>query len=156
MEVVVETAQGVTSPFDAAWVERVVRTAVTVGAETSVGDTVEVVVLMADDATLHDLNRRFRSVDKPTDVLSFEGDVEGSSPACAISHLGDVALSVERARRQAEEYGHSFEREAAYLLTHGTLHLLGYDHEDDAAQGRMRAAEERALESLGLTRESAA
>jgi probable rRNA maturation factor len=156
VEVVVETAPGVDSPFDSAWVERVVRAAVTVGAQTTVGDTVEMVVLLADDAVLHDLNRRFRSVDKPTDVLSFEGDAEGSSPACAISHLGDVRARPRAPRRQAEEYGHSFEREAAYLLTHGTLHLLGYDHGDDGEQRRMRGAEERALESLGLTRESAA
>jgi probable rRNA maturation factor len=156
VDVIVETAPGVEPPFDATWIERVVAAAVSVGAQTSVGETVQVVILLADDATLHDLNRRFRQIDKPTDVLSFEGDAEASSPACAVSHLGDVALSIERARRQAEDYGHSVDREVAYLLTHGTLHLLGYDHEDDADQRRMRAAEERALESLGLSRGAAA
>jgi probable rRNA maturation factor len=68
-------------------------------------------------------------------------------------HLGDIAISLERARAQAAEYGHSFERELAYLLTHGTLHLLGFDHEDDDEQRAMREAEERALASVGLTRE---
>ena len=144
MEVLVETADGVVTPFDDGWTERVVVAAV--------GEAAEVVVLYADDATLQALNRRFRAQDKPTDVLSFEGGAEASSPACAIQHVGDIAISVERARRQAEEYGHGFAREVAYLLTHGTLHLLGFDHEDDAEQRRMRAAEERALEALGLVR----
>ena len=151
MEVVVEVGKGVTAPFDEDWTERVVTAAVH-AAGTSVGEAAQVVVLYADDSTLHRLNRQFRAQDKPTDVLSFEGSVEGSSPACAIHHVGDIAVSVERARRQAEEYGHGFEREVAYLLTHGTLHLLGFDHEDDSQQTRMREAEERALGALGLTR----
>ena len=155
VDVVVETAPGVAAPFDGAWIESVVSAAVGAGASAPVGDSVQLVILLADDATLQDLSRRFRGLDKPTDVLSFEGAVEGSSPACAVSHLGDVAISVERARRQAEAYGHSLERELAYLVTHGTLHLLGYDHEDDGEQRRMREAEERALASLGLTRQPA-
>ena len=153
MEVLVEVAEGVEAPFDDAWAERVVREAV-VAADAAVGEAAEIVVLLSDDATLHELNKRFRGQDKPTDVLSFEGDAgEASSPACAIHHVGDIAVSVERARRQAEEYGHSFERELAYLLTHGTLHLLGFDHETDAEQRRMREAEERALGALALKRE---
>ena len=151
MEVVVEVADGVAAPFDDDWTERVVTAAV--GASGGMlGEAAEVVVLYADDATLHDLNRRFRGQDRPTDVLAFEGEAEASSPACAIHHVGDIALSVERARRQAAEYGHGFEREVAYLLTHGALHLLGFDHEDDTQQIRMREAEERALGTLGLTR----
>ena len=140
MDVVVEVANGVAAPFDDAWTERVVGAAI--GATgTAVGEAAQVVVLFADDATLHDLNRRFRGMDKPTDVLSFEGEAaEASSPACALHHVGDIAISVERAQRQAEEYGHGFEREVAYLLTHGTLHLLGFDHEADGEQQRMREA----------------
>ncbi|HET7770224.1 MAG TPA: rRNA maturation RNase YbeY [Chloroflexota bacterium] len=151
MEVLVETADGVEAPFDDAWTERVVGAAVAV-AGVSVGEAAQLVVLYADDATLQELNRRYRAQDKPTDVLSFEGGAEMSSPACAIHHVGDIAISVDRARRQAEEYGHGFEREVAYLLTHGTLHLLGYDHVDDAEQRRMREAEERALGESGLVR----
>jgi probable rRNA maturation factor len=151
LEVVVEVADGVEAPFGDEWVARVVGAAV--GASgTYVGEAAEIVVLLTDDAALHELNRRFRGQDKATDVLSFEGAVESSSPACEIHHVGDIAVSVERARRQAEEYGHAFERELAYLLTHGTLHLLGFDHEDEAEQRRMRDAEERALHPLGLVR----
>lgn len=152
MEVVVEVAEGVEAPFGDDWVERVVRAAVGASGG-SVGEAAEVVVLLTDDAALRDLNARFRGLDNPTDVLSFQGNAgEASSPACAIHHVGDIAISVERARRQAEEYGHALERELAYLLTHGTLHLLGFDHEDDGEQRRMREAEERALISLGLAR----
>ena len=147
-----EVAEGVEAPFDDQWVERVVRAAV-VASGGAVGEAAEVVVLLTDDAKLRELNARFRGLDKPTDVLSFEGTTaEASSPACAIHHVGDIAISVERARRQAEEYGHTLEREVAYLLMHGTLHLLGFDHEDDREQRRMREAEERALASIGLTR----
>ena len=151
MEVLVEAADGVDAPFADAWTERVVAAAVAV-AGVSAGEATQLVVLYADDAMLQELNRQYRAQDKPTDVLSFEGGAEMTSPACAIHHVGDIAISVERARRQAEEYGHRFEREVAYLLTHGTLHLLGYDHETDADLGRMREAEERALEGLGLVR----
>ena len=151
MEVVVELAEGLEAPFDDDWVDRIVRAAVS-SAGTPIGEAAEVVVLLTDDATLHDLNRRFRGQDKATDVLSFEGTVEQASPACALRHVGDIAISIERARRQAEEYGHTFERELAYLLTHGTLHLLGFDHEDENDQRRMREAEEQALESVGLER----
>ena len=152
MEVLVEAADGVEAPFEDAWTERVVRAAVR-AAGSVVGEAAQVVVLYASDSALRELNRQFRDQDRPTDVLSFEGSAEASSPACAIHHVGDIAVSVERARRQAEEYGHGFERELAYLLTHGTLHLLGFDHEDDSAQRRMREAEERALGTLGLVRE---
>lgn len=152
VHVVVQTADGVGSPFDDEWVGRVVVAAIGAGGG-MVGKSAEVAVLLADDAALHDLNRRFRGIDAATDVLSFQGDAsEASRPACAIQHVGDIAISVERARRQAEEYGHSFERELAYLLTHGMLHLVGYDHEDDVEQRRMREAEEHALSRLGLTR----
>ncbi len=159
-----QLAEGVEPPFDDAWFNRVAQAAVAAAKPDApaapVATDAEIVLLLADDATLHDLNRRFRGQDKPTDVLSFEGDAApaapGTTPAPAGHHLGDIAISVERARRQAEDYGHSVERELAYLLTHGALHLLGYDHENDDDQRLMRDAEERALIQIGLTREPGA
>jgi probable rRNA maturation factor len=116
----------------------------------------EVGVLVADDARLHELNRAYRGVDAPTDVLSFADD----GPATAFvpqpdapRYLGDIAISLERVLAQAAEYGHSPARELAYLAAHGALHLLGYDHErgpEDAAA--MRAREEAAMAALGLSR----
>lgn len=109
--------------------------------------------------TVHALNRMYRHVDRPTDVLSFsqrEGEVlaqppEDGTPAL----LGDVIVALEVARAQAAEYGHSLTREVAFLAVHGTLHLLGYDHEEPAQEVDMMARAERALERLGLTRTSA-
>jgi probable rRNA maturation factor len=144
---------------DAALIERAV---VAVLASEQVAGAVEVSVLVADDDTLHALNRDYRGVDAPTDVLSFadvdEPDDEAAHPAfvrppAAPRYLGDIALSYDRVIAQAAEYGHSRERELAYLTAHGMLHLLGYDHErgpDDAAAMRLR--EEATMEQLGLGR----
>jgi probable rRNA maturation factor len=116
----------------------------------------ELGVLVADDARLHELNRAYRGVDAPTDVLSF-GDDGPETPFVGQPdgprYLGDIAISLERVLAQAAEYGHSPSRELAYLAAHGALHLLGYDHErgpEDAAA--MRAREEAAMASLGLSR----
>ncbi|HET9221079.1 MAG TPA: rRNA maturation RNase YbeY [Roseiflexaceae bacterium] len=126
----------------------------------AVGGPVEVSVLVTDDAALHALNRDYRSVDAPTDVLSFAAEEEDATgpgfvtPPDAPRYLGDIAISYERVLAQAAEYGHSRERELAYLTAHGVLHLLGYDHErgaEDATAMRMR--EEAAMERLGLPRE---
>lgn len=109
-----------------------------------------------DDPGIRELNRYWRGVDAPTDVLSFpmeEGEDDGfCTPEGEPRLLGDVVIALERAAAQAEEYGHSFEREAAYLLVHGILHLAGYDHEDEAGRAEMRALEEEVLEGLGITR----
>ncbi len=139
--------------LDASLVERAVLA--TLQAERVAGP-VEVGVLIADDTRLHALNRDYRGVDAPTDVLSF-GDDGATGPFVSQPegprYLGDIAISLERALAQADEYGHSPARELAYLAVHGTLHLLGYDHErgpDDAAA--MRAHEEAVLFALGLER----
>lgn len=95
--------------------------------------------LLTDDRQLRRLNRQFLGRDYPTDVLSFPAG-NGS--------LGDIAISVDRARRQAAEFGHSLEEEIAILMLHGVLHLAGMDHERD--RGRMRRAEIRWRKALGL------
>lgn len=113
----------------------------------------ELSLLLTDDATVHDLNRTYRGVDRTTDVLSFS-QREGENPDQWDNLLGDVILSVEQARRQAEEYGHSMEREVGFLTVHGVLHLLGWDHEDPEDEIRMMGKTEEILRSVGLTREA--
>jgi len=111
--------------------------------------TVELSLTLTDDAEMQRLNREFRGVDAPTDVLSFPLLSPEESPFVpppdGILHLGDVVLSYPRAVAQAAEYGHSVQRELGYLTVHGVLHLLGYDHESAADKERMRAREEAVL-----------
>ena len=118
----------------------------------------EVSVALVDDAYIQELNRVYRTKDRPTDVLSFamleegEGEpvIEGLDQEELI--LGDIVISLETATRQAAEYNHPFERELAFLTTHGVMHLLGYDHGTDEETKVMRAREEAVLEKLGLSR----
>ena len=116
---------------------------------------VEVSITLTDDAGIHELNERFRGVDAPTDVLSFpltdfEGGEEPPTDEPEIA-LGDIVISLERARAQAAEFGHSFDREIAFLTVHSMLHLLGYDHVDSEEDDReMRARQSAILENMGL------
>ena len=107
---------------------------------------------LVGDATIRALNASHRAKDTPTDVLSFPLGSDFTLPPGEPEHLGDVVVSYPRAVEQASEYGHSVEREVAYLVAHGVLHVLGYDHERDAEQIVMRQKEEEALQPLGLTR----
>ena len=123
----------------------------------------EVNVLVTDDAAIHQINLEMRDVDKPTDVLSFpmfdltpgeHPGEEDADPATGLVPLGDMAISLERAREQAEQFGHSVEREVCYLTVHSVLHLLGYDHLDEGPmKEQMRGREEDILSALGITRE---
>lgn len=114
-------------------------------------DGTGLVVLITSDAELQRLNLAFLGVDEPTDVLSFPnepddfiGEVEEEP------YLGDIAISIETAQRQAEEHAHSLDAELAHLLVHGILHLCGYDHVTNAEdEVRMRAREEHYLGELG-------
>ena len=120
----------------------------------------EVSVVLTDDEEMRTLNRTYRGIDSPTDVLSFpldeldpqagppEGGDDGEAP-----HLGDIVISAERAVSQAQEYGHSVRRELAYLAVHGILHLLGYTHDEEDDRRAMREREEAILASLGIGRE---
>lgn len=117
----------------------------------------EISILLCNNKKIHELNKTYRGIDRPTDVLSFalnEGaDYEGSE---AEHHLlGDMVISIERTQEQAIEYGHSFERELAYLTTHSCLHILGYDHMNEEEKKEMRAEEEYILSNLGYVREDA-
>ena len=113
----------------------------------------EVSVLLTDDVTIHDLNRDYRSVDRPTDVLSF-AQREGEDASGDESMLGDVVISIERAREQADVYGHSVGREVGFLAVHGTLHLLGWDHENPDEERAMMQKTEDILSAIGLSRET--
>ena len=123
-------------------------------------DETEISVLLVDNATIRELNRDYRAKDAPTDVLSFplEEEREDEAEPAVIGGpsarmLGDIVISVEKAVEQATEYGHSVERELAFLAIHGLLHLLGHDHEKgEAAKQAMRAEEKRLLAALGISR----
>ncbi len=112
----------------------------------SVGKDCEVSVTFTDNEGIRALNRTYRNIDKPTDVLSFPLFEENGE----VKQLGDVVLSLERCHEQALEFGHSFERECAFLTVHSTLHLLGYDHETDEEDERvMRAKQSAIVEAMG-------
>jgi probable rRNA maturation factor len=115
----------------------------------------EVSLVLADDEYIQVLNRQYRDKDCSTDVLSFALN-EGEEPLMIDGPeevlLGDIIISLETATRQAEEYGHSLERELAYLTVHGILHLLGYDHMTEDDKKEMRQEEEYVLSFLGITR----
>ena len=118
----------------------------------------EVSVTFADNEGIRAINREYRQIDAPTDVLSFPlFDYEGESEAPAIDEisnmLGDIVISLERAQQQADEFGHSFEREVAFLTVHSMLHLLGYDHvNSDEEEEEMRRRQREILESIGQVR----
>ena len=122
----------------------------------------EINVLVTDDEGIRAINNAYRKIDKATDVLSFPmfeltpGELpttEDADPGTGLVPLGDMAISLERARQQAAEFGHSARREVGYLTIHSILHLLGYDHVDEGPMKKqMRAAEEAILAEIELPR----
>ena len=124
------------------------RLAVRVLKSEGVAPPAEVGLVVTDDETVRDLNRRYRGIDEPTDVLSFGQEPAGESfvtPPDGVRRLGEVILSYPTAERQALEAGHGVQEEAAHLVVHGLLHLLGYDHEDPEDERRVQAREEELL-----------
>lgn len=123
-------------------------------------DKCEISVSFVDLDEIHRLNKEFRDVDRPTDVLSFpqyEVDEiifysENPDEIPDVLELGDVVICKDKAMEQAKEYGHSFEREIIYLFTHSILHLLGYDHIEEDEKACMRKREEEIMEYLGIVR----
>lgn len=121
----------------------------------------EVVITLVNDDTIHNLNRDYRGVDRPTDVLSFAMN-EASDDELEIffedeneeypNMLGDIIISIPRTIEQAKEYGHSFERELGFLTVHGFLHLLGFDHDNAEDEKIMFDKQEKVLENLQLLR----
>lgn len=127
---------------------------------------VEISVTLMNNKQIRQLNKEYRGIDQETDVLSFpmidfqgeqgEWDMEALrndiDPENQAVILGDIVISMEKASRQAEEYGHSFSRELGFLMVHSMMHLLGYDHEDEEDAKIMREHEEAVLSGLNLTR----
>lgn len=114
----------------------------------------EISVSFVDDETIREINRDNRGVDRVTDVLSFPqfddlADIDQKRPYL----LGDVVLCTAQAQRQAEEFGHSVDRELVYLFVHSMCHLVGYDHMTEEEKAEMRAAEEAVMAGLDLKRE---
>jgi probable rRNA maturation factor len=114
----------------------------------------EVSLILADDEYLRQLNREYRGIDQPTDVLSFAMAEGLTAPGVADlpELLGDIYISKTRAAVQADAYGHSFQRELCYLAVHGLLHLLGFDHQTPEATAVMREREEQIMREFGLER----
>lgn len=114
----------------------------------------EVSVTLTDNEGIHALNKQYRNIDAPTDVLSFplvEYESTEEPPVDDATMLGDIVISLERAEEQAEEFGHSFEREVAFLTVHSMLHLLGYDHVNSEAEDEeMRSRQRDIMKTLGL------
>ena len=152
--------KGINNPSLAALLRRTVKAAL---AAEQVECDCEINILLTDDEGIREVNRDMRDIDRATDVLSFpmfdlvpgeHPDEFDADPDTGLVPLGDMCISVERAHAQAEEYGHSFQREICYLCVHSVLHLLGYDHLDEGEQKKqMRGREEAILAVLGIVRE---
>ncbi len=114
----------------------------------------EISVTLTDNAGIQALNNQYRNIDAPTDVLSFplvEYESTEEPPADEANMLGDIVISLERAEEQADEFGHSFEREVAFLTVHSMLHLLGYDHVNSEEEDEeMRSRQREIMKTLGL------
>lgn len=119
-------------------------------------DSAEISVTIVNDEQIHQLNKKYRDIDSSTDVLSFplgEDGVYDTNPDSGAKLLGDIVISIEHAVAQSKLYGHSLNREVAFLTVHSMLHLLGYDHEVGGLElVRMREKEESVLTQLGLVR----
>lgn len=134
------------------------QTALTILAHLQCDPRCELSVALVDDQEMHRLNREYRGIDRSTDVLSFalqEAQEPASIPPSSDESawpvvLGDVILSTETTQRQAQEHGHSFERELSLLFIHGILHLLGYDHHTDEDARIMEELEQTLLSKLTL------
>lgn len=121
-----------------------------------IADSCEISVTIVDNEVIKELNSQTRGIDRETDVLSFplgeNGEYEVNYATDALL-LGDIVISLPKALEQAQEYGHSAEREIAFLTVHSMLHLLGYDHIEEDDRVVMRAREEEILNYMGITRE---
>ena len=118
-------------------------------------DDLELSVIFVDDQRIHEINKEYRKIDRSTDVISFAlEDSEQYYIEGMPREIGDIFISIDHAKMQAEEYGHSFYREMCFLFTHGLLHLLGFDHMVDDERIEMEEKQNIILNNLGITREN--
>lgn len=117
----------------------------------NIGGNVEVSLSIVDKEAIHRLNKDYRNVDRETDVLSFPLDEEGfDNEGNPLLLLGDIVICLDVAKEQAEDFGHSLEREMMYLICHSTLHLLGFDHIEEDEKREMRSKEKEVMKNLGV------
>lgn len=109
-------------------------------------------IVLVDNEYIHKINKEYRNVDRETDVISFAFMDDDTNPESGVTDLGEIYISLEKAHSQSKEYGHSFKRELCFLLTHGLLHLLGYDHMTEEDEKEMFGLQEEVLNSLGIGR----
>ena len=114
-------------------------------------------ISFVDNKYIHKINKKYRDVDRETDVISFaflddDENRDHTLHSKNVVPLGDIYISVDKAKEQAENYGHSLERELSFLYVHGLLHLLGYDHQNEEQEKEMFALQEEILQKLGVTR----
>lgn len=117
----------------------------------------EVSITFVDNEAIHEINKQYRNKDQPTDVISFAMEELGEGEVQIVGEgmpriLGDIIISTDRTKEQAEEYGHSFERELGFLAVHGFLHLLGYDHMNEEDEKKMFGRQDDILKTFGLGR----
>ena len=118
-----------------------------------------ITITLTTPENIKEINKKYRNIDKETDVLSFpmfeKDELENKIRNNLFTHedmLGDIVISIEQVKKQATEYGHSFERELSYMIVHGFYHLMGYDHMTEEEKKEMRSKEDKVLESLNITR----
>ncbi|RPA62414.1 rRNA maturation RNase YbeY [Aerococcus agrisoli] len=121
---------------------------------------IELSLTIVDDKEIHAINKEYRNIDRPTDVISFAIEDQGEDemeilglPDDLPRELGDLFISIDKVREQAVDYGHSFERELGFLALHGFLHLNGYDHMEEADEKEMFGLQKEILDAYGLKRD---
>ena len=113
-------------------------------------NNVEFSVIIVDNVKIHEINKQYRNIDRPTDVISFALEDDKSFPNLDYRVLGDIYISIDKVYEQSELYGHSFFRELAFLTVHGILHLLGYDHMNKEDEIKMFSRQELILDAAGI------
>ena len=109
-------------------------------------------IIIVDNERIHEINREYRGIDRPTDVISFALEDSEDVPIEGYRILGDIYISLDKVKEQADAYGHSFKRELCFLAVHGFLHLLGYDHMEKDEEEIMFGKQEEILNGFGITR----